>query len=943
MRKSCAWVGLSVVAAAFTVGFVHTESAIAVDDKNPTSNEIGNFRNQVGQDFKSYNVYNRPKTIQEKRQYFQDNNIYSRSKTAQEKAFSDAWSKTNPGSAPFLGGWITEEGYIGIYPHKKTGQVCVVSKGEGDAKLVLAQVRNETLYLEDGNVYIREHNFLVRFQRFQRFQPGFLKMIATERGDLKPLGGESSPGTPRSYQVVDKLAEQEGCTSDLPSTSQESKRSIESLPDGEYRYKTISEQGEILPFHFQKNGKIISAWYGSFGETIQCYVGEISGDSLIKGFVYHQNYGSPSEISELTKPANFSMFTSLTQKDADNQWSILPSTARTAINRQLNLKISDFKECIDPLKKRFYAAYPDNGTKTSEKPKVKPSKSHSPKPIVPVIAKPTYPSPEKLANLAKQKPLGKPPSKTEEKALDNLRKQWRPKNPLVTPFIGGWRDPSGEEIFIYPSNQEKRICSVRAIGDKYDIQHNIVMGNAEGKDVLIGKTKQLFNLGKPNVLAIRDSKTAPLRQLVAIPGSPNLSASDNAELEQRGCTTALPGITPEQATRPYYAGKTYTDFAGQFCRENPIGCLNVSQTADVATNLAYKATFQEQKEGLEKILRGRVELLGETVSKEPVIAKLSGIKEREESGSRILVGTIEGRKDGKNTTHTIICFRGTNSGDNVLEGVYNAMSDANGKSKSVSSFHPGFYEFASGALAGSKSDTQIALKQLERILASQMKASSQPQSNSFDLLITGHSLGGAAAEIYATKVVDQARSMGVDNLASLHVITFGAPPSLATNYAKKYSKIDGIRVQAKDDLILDLTAYGSLNDALKIIDIHPTNSLKIDIPKALRTNPSSLLSNLFNLSLNMVDTIISGKAKATTTEFRKGDYSSFSSTTIIGDTSPKMKKIVAELENSENMTQKKIEEKRLERIAEGVNWHVSGYATYHTGTAAQEEPLILPR
>jgi hypothetical protein len=188
--------------------------------------------------------------------------------------------------------------------------------------------------------------------------------------------------------------------------------------------------------------------------------------------------------------------------------------------------------------------------KTSpEQPKNKPSRPPSQKPILPVIAKPTYPSPANLAKLAKQKPSGKPPSKTEEKERDDLRKKWKPKNPLVTPFIGGWHDPNGEEIFIYPSTQEKRICSVRAIGDKYDIQHNIVMGNAEGKDVLIGKTKQLFSLGTPNVLAIRDSKTAPLRQLVAIPGSPDLSAGDAEELERRGCIASLPGNKPKLLIR----------------------------------------------------------------------------------------------------------------------------------------------------------------------------------------------------------------------------------------------------------------------------------------------------------------------------------------------------------------------------------------------------------
>jgi hypothetical protein len=580
MRKGCAWVGLSVVAANFTVGFVGVESAIAAEHDKPTSEGIRLVRDKVQQELKKRNFQNSGK------------------KPAQEQVFSDAWSKVNPDIAPFTGGWGLDEGYIGIYPSGKKAQVCMIFRNVGAASMVPGKVHKSILYLEDGSIYIIEKNTLVNYKWAIKSRIAFsgnthvpvLFEPLGKVGNFKNIHPNSV-----SYRAADTLAIQEGCTSDLPDVFQKIRsRTIESLPDGEYKYKTISKAGEIYPLYFQKDGKIISAWYTALSEPIACYVGEVSGNSLIKGFQYIQGYGEPSKISQLEKRADFSLYTPLTEKDFDE--SGLHKWWR---DHYLSQSVQSPKACKDQilvLKQRFDATYPstknNSPSTTSEQQIGKPARPPSPKPIVPVIAKPTYPSPATLAILAKQKPSGKPPSKTEEKELDDLRKQWRPKNPLVTPFIGGWRDPNGEEIFIYPSTQAKRICSVRAIGNKYDIQHNIVMGNAEGKDVLIGKTKQLFSLGTPNVLAIRDSKTAPLRQLVAIPGSPDLSTSDMEELEQRGCTMALPGtkgaeedLTPDFSKNGELAvGRQQVDYPISINRS---GVLNIhlqslSNDADVS-------------------------------------------------------------------------------------------------------------------------------------------------------------------------------------------------------------------------------------------------------------------------------------------------------------------------------------------------------------------------
>jgi pimeloyl-ACP methyl ester carboxylesterase len=279
-------------------------------------------------------------------------------------------------------------------------------------------------------------------------------------------------------------------------------------------------------------------------DVLEHSVGEINGNVVSKGLSYYKENGieNAAEIKVISSPYDYSKIRLLTQKSLDDE---ADEVSRRLLAYHMSNPIPEFsKKIFLDLRRRFDAAYPnansDISSKSPEKPVGRPSGPPS-KNLSPVAAKPTYSVPEELAKLAKQKPSGKPPSQAEEKERDGLRKAWQSKNRLVTPFIGGWIDPKGQELFVYPSTKPRVVCFVRKIDDKYAIDQGAVMGNAEGKDVTFDTTKQLFNLGKPNAIAIRNSSKDPLQQLTAIPGSPDLNASDKEELEQRECITSLPG------------------------------------------------------------------------------------------------------------------------------------------------------------------------------------------------------------------------------------------------------------------------------------------------------------------------------------------------------------------------------------------------------------------
>ena len=571
--------------------------------------------------------------------------------------------------------------------------------------------------------------------------------------------------------------------------------------------------------------------------------------------------------------------------------------------------------------------------------------------------------PEIAAPLPKTAGPARPPSPQDIALLDRTIRDQKPKprvadrthmkpftNNLLKPFIGAWTSADNQQYFVYPGKGRKT-CIIVENGSTQNLQFGIAVGNATGTDMNVG-TGRMFKTKNDGVLALRTPDSDRLVPLYAAAITTDLTDGNREAMKDNGCMTGFPGLPAGGAiaSNPIKAGpsittktdrtqavKTYKDFS-QFCKINSIGCLNVSQAAEVATRLSYMPTFKEQRDELDRILRERVKLLGESVIEQPEINKLSGINEPTEAGGRILIGTVRSTKNGKKKMHSILSFRGTNSGSNILEGLYNAMSDANGRQVGNTDFHPGFKNFADGVFSGEKSNTTINLKQYTKIFASMIKKYNDGKNDQFDLLITGHSLGGAAAEIYATKIIDQLREMGLNNSKNIHVVTFGAPPSLTYDHARKYFDTDAIRVKAEGDAILDLTDNGSLKDALEILDAAPIAS-KTKTPATVTT---LLKSSPVGMPLILVGDFISkaldagvrGKSQATTREFRQGNYSSFAKTTIVGSYSTKMEEIMLDLQRNQQ-SEEKIREKRLQRLEEGVDWHVNGYKQYYIDSPLQ--------
>ena len=158
----------------------------------------------------------------------------------------------------------------------------------------------------------------------------------------------------------------------------------------------------------------------------------------------------------------------------------------------------------------------------------------------------------------------------------------------------------------------------------------------------------------------------------------------------------------------------------------------------------------------------------------------------------------------KGKRYGVLAFRGSSSvgdwkqdfdfklvpygGNTVEEFKKIALSQPQNSSK-LPKVHRGFHEFTLGAF-NLHADIDGDAKQ-DDIIA-KLKS-----DHNFVLLITGHSLGGAAATLFGERLV----SMGV-NKEQVPVVTFGAPAVGNNVFAKEYGdKINLIRVRTKHDVV----------------------------------------------------------------------------------------------------------------------------------------------
>jgi hypothetical protein len=524
MTKNFAWVGQSIVATAFAVGVVGVEGAIASNNGNPTTlAEIQALRNQARKNIKERGLPPHFKRSQ------------------QEKAFTDSWKKVNPEINDFIGGWSDWEGAISIYPSRTLGKVCMLFRSVEEAKFLTGKVADGVLRLENGSSYIIEQNSLVGFSRDHSrpdiHSPSTLQLLESDYSGMPAFARRIS-------EEVDARAKKEGCQSTEPaagklSTETHIKGTIESLPDGEYRYKTLSKATDVV--RFKKQGKTISAWHGSITETTACTVSEVQKNSLVRGFSHVIGYGKEetSTTSVIDKPIDLSSFVPITEEDLGKASS---SVVRGLLDYHLHGSI--FRGCEDEiaaLNNRYNQAYSSDAAKIEGNDGTanlsRPSSKSIAVPLPKTAGTARLPTPQDIALLDRtirdQKPKPKVADRTQVKDLTNN---------LLKPFVGSWLTADNQKYYVYPSTRTgkgRQACIIVENGSTQDLQIGVAVGNAVGTDMNVGKAR-MFKTKNEGVLALRTPDSDQLVPLYAGAINAVLTDGNKEAMEQNGCMTSFP-------------------------------------------------------------------------------------------------------------------------------------------------------------------------------------------------------------------------------------------------------------------------------------------------------------------------------------------------------------------------------------------------------------------
>jgi len=206
-KRSLFILGLSLI----TLGV--NELSVLAQTRQPTNAEIKRLRQELQQQIR------RAKNNNVGAGYLQDRRTQVEKKT--RESFVRAWSKTEPGLAPFMGIWSGYENSEHIYPSNTKGKVCIVSTGEGYGSLTTGILSNGLIKTNGGGVLFKEGNFL-----------GFALL---KNGRFVSNNGEIPLHSPRPIEPLNRLLEYifeaseknqisqqfkaAGCTSSLPNSS----------------------------------------------------------------------------------------------------------------------------------------------------------------------------------------------------------------------------------------------------------------------------------------------------------------------------------------------------------------------------------------------------------------------------------------------------------------------------------------------------------------------------------------------------------------------------------------------------------------------------------------------------------------------------------------------------------------------------------------------------
>ena len=185
------------------------ELSVLAQTRQPTNAEIKRLRQELQQQISNVGAGS-----------LQDRRTQVEKKT--RESFVRAWSKTEPGLAPFMGIWSGYEHSEHIYPSNTKGKVCIVSTGEGSGSLTTGILSNGLIKINGRKIMLfKEGNFLgYALLKNGRFVSDNGEIPLNNPGPIEPLNRllESIFEASEKNQISQQF-KAAGCTSSLPNSS----------------------------------------------------------------------------------------------------------------------------------------------------------------------------------------------------------------------------------------------------------------------------------------------------------------------------------------------------------------------------------------------------------------------------------------------------------------------------------------------------------------------------------------------------------------------------------------------------------------------------------------------------------------------------------------------------------------------------------------------------
>jgi hypothetical protein len=325
-------------------------------------------------------------------------------------------------------------------------------------------------------------------------------------------------------------------------------KTIQDLPDGDYFYGEHPDPSKSAKNYivFRKVGNALTGiQYYTATESWGCFTGEVNRDKVIN---------ATKASLERIESERTGRFAPLEWKFSTNQTLDFHAVNTGKSNVRYNIGfdktpsfgLKGFESCKSLLSNRLAV---------NQSPRSDPSNSS---PLPAPAQFPTQAEFDRVKKIAAAN-RGTAMAASDLAQRKGFRGFWRNTNASVASFIGGWTSQKGQNIYVYPSSQQRRVCVVT----QTDTQTHLDIGYALGTEVRYGGDKGLFiaDPARPEMLAARDAKSSELSPIFAMPGSATtLSDSDLDAMQRAKCITQLPGGQIAQKPSAKKSSPSFADF-----------------------------------------------------------------------------------------------------------------------------------------------------------------------------------------------------------------------------------------------------------------------------------------------------------------------------------------------------------------------------------------------